>query len=213
MSDLHTLPDLLAELEEGPTIATVRSELDAGGEPKAILDALNEGLTLVGDRFAVREYYLSELIMAAEIFQGAMEILEPHLVKGGESREIIGSIVVGTAEGDLHDIGKNIFVGLARNAGFQVNDLGIDIPPAVFVEQVQKDKADILGLSGILTMALKPMTDTVNLLQEAGLRDEVKVIIGGAAVDELWRSRVGADACTDDAYEGLQMAKAFMGVM
>lgn len=159
MSDLQTLPDLLAELEEGPTIATVRSELDAGGEPKAILDALNEGMTLVGDRFAVREYYLSELIMAAEIFQGAMEILEPHLVKGGESRETIGSIVVGTAEGDLHDIGKNIFVGLARNAGFQVNDLGIDIPPAGFVEQVQKDKADILGLSGILTMALQSMTD------------------------------------------------------
>lgn len=213
MTDLQTLPDLLAELEEGPTIATVRSELDAGGEPKAILDALNEGMTLVGDRFAVREYYLSELIMAAEIFQGAMEILEPHLVKGGESRETIGSIVVGTAQGDLHDIGKNIFVGLARNAGFQVNDLGIDIPPAVFVEQVQKDEADILGLSGILTMALQPMTDTVNLLQEAGLRDKVKVIIGGAAVDELWLERVGADACTDDAYEGLQMAKAFMGVV
>jgi dimethylamine corrinoid protein len=212
VSDLQLLPGLLAELEEGPTLAAVQRQLDADRPPRDILDALNEGMTIVGDRFAVRKYYLSELLMAAEIFRGAMEILEPHLVEGGESREPIGTIVIGTVQGDLHDIGKNVFVSLARNAGFEVNDLGTDVPPAAFLERVQKDQAEIVGLSGILTMALQPMADTVDLLREAGLRDKVKVIIGGAAVDRSWLERVGADACTDDAYEGLQMVKAFMEV-
>jgi dimethylamine corrinoid protein len=212
VTDLQTIPALLANLEEASTLEAVRLELDAGEKPRVVLDALNEDMTIVGNRFAVRDYYLSELIMAAEIFKQAMEILDPLLVEGGESRDVIGPIVVGTVQGDLHDIGKNIFVGLARNAGFQVHDLGIDVPPAAFVERVQKDGADIVGLSGIPTMALQPMSETVSLLQEAGLRDGVKVIIGGAAVDQYWLERVGADACTDDAYEGLQMAMSFMGV-
>jgi dimethylamine corrinoid protein len=212
MSDLEALPDLVADLEEEPALAAVQRALEASRAPRAVLDALNEGMTLAGERFAVREYYLSELIMAAEIFQGAMNILEPFLLEEGDARETIGSIVVGTVEGDLHDIGKNIFVSLARNASFRVHDLGTDVPPGAFVEQVKKEKAGILGLSGILTMALQPMADTVRLLEEAGLRDEVKVIIGGAAVDRLWLERVGADACTDDAYEGLKQVKAFMGV-
>jgi methanogenic corrinoid protein MtbC1 len=212
VSELHRLAGLLAELEEGATLAAVRHELDAGRPPRAILDALNEGMTVVGDRFAARHYYLSELLMATEIFQGAMAILEPHLLEGGEGREPIGTVVIGTVQGDLHDIGKNIFVSLARNAGFTVNDLGTDVPPAAFLERVQKDGAEILGLSGILTMALQPMADTVDLLREAGLRDRVKVIIGGAAVDRSWLEHVGADACTDDAYEGLQLVKAFMEV-
>lgn len=212
MNSSGTITTLVANLEEGPTLEAVRQQLDAGEEPKAILDALNNGMNIVGEKFAVREYFLSELIMATEIFKEAMEILEPFLMEKGESREVIGSIVIGTVQGDLHDIGKNIFVELARNAGFLVNDLGIDVPPRTFVEQVRKDNADIVGLSGILTMALQPMSETVKLLQEAGLRDKVKVIIGGAAVDGHWRERVGADACTDDAYEGLKMVQAFMGV-
>lgn len=212
MNSPETVSALLVNLEEDSTIEAVRQQLDAGQDPKAILDAMNDGMTIVGEKFAVREYFLSELIMAAEIFKQAMEILEPFLMEKGQSREIIGSIVMGTVEGDLHDIGKNIFVGLARNAGFLVNDLGTDVPPETFVEQVRKDNADIVGLSGILTMALEPMKETVKRLQEAGLRDKVKVIIGGAAVDERWRELVGADACTDDAYEGLKMVQAFMGV-
>ncbi|MGD8465516.1 MAG: cobalamin-dependent protein [Anaerolineae bacterium] len=212
MPNVSSLPGLLANLEEGPTLAAVQESLDAGQEPRAILDALNEGMTAVGDKFAVREYYLSELIMAAEIFQGAMDILEPHLIAREGGRAVVGSIVIGTVQGDLHDIGKNIFVALARNAGFQVEDLGTDVAPAAFVERVKQDKADILGLSGILTMALQPMADTVHLLEEAGLRESVRVIIGGAAIDEQWRERVGADACTDDAYEGLQMVKDLLGV-
>jgi methylmalonyl-CoA mutase cobalamin-binding domain/chain len=150
--------------------------------------------------------------MAAEIFKGAMKILEPALASDPDARQILGKLVIGTAKGDLHDIGKNIFVGLARNAGFLVNDLGIDVKPETFVEQVRNDEADIVGLSGILTLSLEPMQETVEQLKQAGLRDQVKVIIGGLAIDELWSERVGADAYTDDAYEGLRIIQSFMGV-
>jgi methanogenic corrinoid protein MtbC1 len=212
MNDIATLPDLIAGLDEKFTIETVQNLLNSGQKPKTILDALNQGMTIVGDRFSVREYYLSELLMAAEIFKIAMEILEPHLVQNNDDRETIGTIIIGTVQGDLHDIGKNIFVSLARNAGFEVIDLGTDVPPARFVQEVQEAKACIVGLSGILTMALQPMTNTVDMLVEAGLRERVKVIIGGAAVDQQWKDRVGADAYSDDAYEGLQLAKTLIGV-
>jgi dimethylamine corrinoid protein len=132
--------------------------------------------------------------------------------EGGGEQEIVGRIVVGTVQGDLHDIGKNIFVALARNAGFVVNDLGIDVPPATFVEHVRRDGADILAMSGILTMSVGSMIKTVEALEEAGLRDKVKVIIGGLPVDGRWNESVGSDAYTDNAYEGLKMVQAFMGV-
>ncbi len=213
MNNPENLTTLLAELEEEATLEAVKQHLESGQEPRAILDALNEGMSIIGEKYTTQEYFLVELIMAAAIFEGAMEILKPALEReGGGSQEVIGRMVIGTVQGDLHDIGKNIFVGLARNAGFLVNDLGIDVPPETFVEQARKDEADIVGMSGILTMALQPMAETVKLLQEAGLRDSVKVIIGGLSIDGRWSENVGADAYTDDAYEGLNMIKAFMGV-
>lgn len=213
MSSPNPLTALLANLEEKPSLLQLEQQLEVGEDPKAILEALNEGMNFVGEKYAVGDYYLVELMMAAEIFKEAMEILEPALEMEAEgSREVIGRIVIGTAQGDLHDIGKNIFVALARNAGFHVNDLGIDVPPDDFVEEVRGGKADILGMSCLITMALDGMCETVKLLQENDLRAKVKVIIGGLAVDEQWNKRVGADAYTNDAYEGLQMVKAFMGV-
>jgi methanogenic corrinoid protein MtbC1 len=124
----------------------------------------------------------------------------------------LGHVVVGTVEGDLHDIGKNIFVALARNAGFAVHDLGIDVPPETFIAEIKRQGAQVLGMSGILTMSVQPMVRTVEMLQEAGLRDEVKVIIGGLPVDGRWAETVGADAYTDDAYEGVQLVRSFVEV-
>jgi methylmalonyl-CoA mutase cobalamin-binding domain/chain len=210
MTNQETLSELLASLQEQPTLERVKSRLEAGEGPKAILDSLNAGMNTVGDNYAAGEYFLAELVMAAEIFKGAMEILEPALASDPSGRVVTGKLVIGTVKGDLHDIGKNIFVGLARNAGFQVTDLGIDVKPEAFVEQVRSDNADIVGLSGILTLSLEPMKETVEQLNLAGLRDQVKVIIGGLAIDELWGERVGADAYTDDAYEGLRMIQTFM---
>ena len=212
MSKSDPITGFISNLEEQPTLDGVRTRLEAGDGPKVILDALNAGMNVVGENYASGEYYLAELVMAAEIFKGAMKILEPALASDPDARQVKGKIVIGTAKGDLHDIGKNIFVGLARNAGFLVNDLGIDVKPETFVEQVRKDEADIVGLSGILTLSLEPMQETVEQLKQAGLRDQVKVILGGLAIDELWSEHVGADAYTDDAYEGLRIIQSFMGV-
>jgi dimethylamine corrinoid protein len=213
MSKLQSLTESLIEMEEQGTLEQVKGLLAAGESPRAILEALSEGMNDVGDRYGTQEYYLADLVFAAEIFREAMEILKPGLEKeSGKEPEVIGRIVVGTVKGDLHDIGKNIFVALARNAGFLVNDLGIDVPPATFVEHVKRDGAQIVGMSGILTMSVASMVETIEALTEAGLRDKVKIIIGGLPVDERWQAKVGSDAYTDNAYEGVKMCRAFMEV-
>jgi methanogenic corrinoid protein MtbC1 len=213
MSELQSLTGSLVELEEAQTLEQVNGLLAAGESPQAVLGALSEGMNIVGERYGCQDYFLADLVFAAEIFRQSMEILEPAIAaeSGGEA-VVAGKIVVGTVEGDLHDIGKNIFVALARNAGFEVNDLGTDVPPATFIENVKRDGAQILGMSGILTMAVAPMIKTVEALTEAGLREEVKVIIGGLPVDDRWQQTVGCDAYTDDAYAGVKMCQAFMEV-
>jgi dimethylamine corrinoid protein len=213
MNKMETLTGLFVDLEEQPVLDLIQDLLDQGGSAQKILEALSEGMNVVGDRYSEGEYFLADLVFAAEIFEKAMVILEPAIeAQGGDKREVLGTIVVGTVEGDLHDIGKNIFVALARNSGFRVNDLGIDVPPATFIEHIKKDRADILGMSGILTMAVEPMRRTVEALTEAGLRDRVKVIVGGLPVDERWLKAVGADAGTDNAYEGITLCRTFMEV-
>ncbi len=213
MSKTETLTALLFELEEQPALDLIQELLDQGGSAQEILEALSEGMNMVGNEYSSGEYFLADLVFAAEIFEKAMAILEPAIeAQGGDERQVLGTIVVGTVEGDLHDIGKNIFVALARNSGFRVNDLGIDVSPATFIEHVKRDGANILGMSGILTMAVDPMTRTVEALTEAGLRDRVKVILGGLPVDERWLEAVGADAGTDNAYEGITLCRTFMEV-
>jgi methylmalonyl-CoA mutase cobalamin-binding domain/chain len=213
MAEFETLTESLVEMEERQTLETVQALLDAGESPQDILGALSEGMNLVGSRYSSQEYFLADLVFAAEIFKQSMTILGPALeAEAGGEREVCGKIVVGTVEGDLHDIGKNIFVALARNAGFAVNDLGIDVSPAAFIEAVKRDRAHILGISGILTMSVDPMIRTVEALEEAGLRDKVKVILGGLPVDDRWQETVGSDGYTDDAYKGVQMCQAFVEV-
>jgi methylmalonyl-CoA mutase cobalamin-binding domain/chain len=199
-------------MEEQAALDQVNASLATGESAQAILDALSEGMNIVGEKYSCQEYFLADLVFAAEIFKQALEILEPALEASSGERQAVGKIVVGTVEGDLHDIGKNIFVALARNAGFEVNDLGIDVPPATFIEHVKRDGAHILGMSGILTMAVEPMMQTIEALTEAGLRDQVKVILGGLPVDDRWQEAVGSDAYTDDAYEGVKMCMSFMEV-
>lgn len=207
---LQDIIDAVVDLDDETTVRLVKEELEAGERPKDILEALTSGMNIVGDKYAAKEYFLSDLVMAAEVFQSAMELIKPHLT--AEETQSCGRIVIGTVEGDLHDIGKNIFTALAQNAGFQVIDLGVDVSPHKLAETVADEKADILAMSGILTMSADPMKKAVEILKEQGLRDKVRVIIGGLPVDEMWRKEVGADAATDDAYEGLKIVKEFVGV-
>jgi dimethylamine corrinoid protein len=213
MSRMQSLTELVVNMEEEQALDEVKKRLSAGEKPKAILEELSAGMDIVGEKYGNKEYFLADLVMAAEIFKQAMELLQPAIeAESGGEQEVVGRIVVGTVQGDLHDIGKNIFVALTRNAGFVVNDLGIDVPPATFVEHVRRDGANILAMSGILTMSVGSMIKTVEALEEAGLRDKVKVIIGGLPVDGRWNESVGSDAYTDNAYKGLKMVQAFMGV-
>jgi methylmalonyl-CoA mutase cobalamin-binding domain/chain len=213
MSEEKTLTQLLVDMEEQAVLEQVDQRLAADEDPQPILEELSEGMNIVGEKYGAKEYFLAELVMAAEIFKQAMERLEPALEKAGVGeKEVVGTMVVGTVEGDLHDIGKNIFVALARNAGFEVIDLGIDVPPAEFLKHIRQHDANVLGMSGILTMSVQPMVDTVEMLEEAGLRDQVQVIIGGLPVDDRWKQRVGCDAYTDDAYAGVQIIQEFVGV-
>ena len=162
-------------------------------------------MAAVGDLFEKNEYFVGDLIFAAELMTSAFDILKPVL--GAASSAKVGTILLGTVSGDLHDIGKNIFKNMAEAAGFDVFDLGIDQPAAAFVEKAKELKPDIVGMSGVLTLAIDSMKETVEALKEAGLRDQIKVIIGGNPVTGEACERVGADAFTVNAAEGVKYAR------
>jgi len=201
---------LLAELKEDETLAEVRKALDGGGDPLILVEGLREGMSEVGRRFEEKEYFLSELIMSAEIFKEAIALIEPHLQAGAGQTK--GALVIGTVKGDIHDIGKNIVATLLRCEGFEVHDLGVDVPSTSFVDKLKETGAKLLALSGLLTLAFDSMKDTVEDLAEAGLRDKVRVIIGGGPVNEKVVEYSGADAYGVDAAHAVKLAKEYLGV-
>jgi len=200
---------MLAGLQEEEALAEVRRVLGEGGDPLSLVEGLREGMSEVGRRFEDKEYFLSELIMSAEIFKEAIALIEPYLTAGaGPSK---GSVVIGTVKGDIHDIGKNIVATLLRCDGYEVHDLGVDVPPETFVGKLKDTGATLLALSGLLTLAFDSMKETVESLSEAGLRDKVKVIIGGGPVNEKVVEYSGADAFGVDAAQAVKLAAAYLG--
>jgi 5-methyltetrahydrofolate--homocysteine methyltransferase len=199
------LSDALANLEEDKVKDIIQKELAARKEGLAILNELRKGMDEVGARYKKGEYFLSELIVSGEIFKDSMKTIEPALKKGGTGKAT--KVVIGTVKGDIHNIGKDIVATLLKGAGFEVYDLGIDVPVKAFVDKVIETKAPIVGMSGLLTPSFESMKQTVDALKEAGLRDKVKVIIGGGVVTELVLRHTGADAFTDDAMEGIETIK------
>ncbi|NBJ16624.1 MAG: cobalamin-binding protein [Dehalobacter sp. 4CP] len=177
-------------------------------EAKIAVAACQAGMGTVGDLFEKGEYFVGDLIFAGELLTATMDRLKTVLDSG--SSEKTGKIVLGTVFGDLHDIGKNIFRSMAEAAGFEVYDLGIDQPVSAFVEKVREVKPDIVGMSGVLTPALTSMKDTVDGLKAAGLRDQVKIIIGGNPVSESSCKMIGADAFTDNAAVGVNICKGWV---
>ena len=199
---------MILELEEEETLAEVKAALERGDDPLSLMGGLREGMSQVGKRFEDKEYFLSELIMSAEIFKEAVALIEPHLEKGaGPSK---GAVVVGTVKGDIHDIGKNIVATLLRCDGYEVHDLGVDVPPERFTAKLKETGASLLGLSGLLTLAFDSMKETVENITEAGLRDKVKVIIGGGPVNERVVEYAGADACGIDAAQAVKLAGQYL---
>ncbi len=200
----------MVELEESKTYELVRDLVEKGTDAKEIIEILRKGVEIIGDKFNKKEYFLTELVMAGEIFQQSALILEPYLKDKASFEKSAGVIVVGTVKGDVHDIGKNIFVTLLKAAGYEVYDLGVDIDTEKFIKKVKETNAQVVGYSGLLTIALESMKNTTEALIKEGLRDKVKIIIGGLPTDELWMKEAGADAFTDNAFEGLKIVNKWI---
>jgi methanogenic corrinoid protein MtbC1 len=177
-------------------------------EARKVVEACQQGMEIVGANFEKGEYFVGDLIFAGELLAAAIEKLKPLLGTGGGGRR--GVIVLGTVEGDIHDIGKNIFRGMAEAAGFRVVDIGIDQAPAAFVQAVRENSPGIVGLSGVLTLSIDSMKRTVDALKEAGLRNSVKITIGGNAVNPEACSYVGADAWNKNAAEAVKVCGSWV---
>ena len=189
----------------------VRQALDEGVEPGAIISGqLIPAMTEVGDRFARNEFYVPEMLIAARAMQGGLAMLKPLL--GSDEMISAGRVVIGTVKGDLHDIGKNLVAMMLEGAGFEVFDLGVDVSPEKFVEAVKEHQPHVVGLSALLTTTMVQMKTTVDTLVEAGVRDQVKVVIGGAPVTQSYADEIGADGYSDDAGGAARMTKAMLGL-
>ncbi len=188
----------------------VKRQLNEGITPEKVFAELQKGMEIVGERFQDKEYYLSELIMAADIFNNAAALLQEKL--RSTEKDKIATMVLGTVAGDIHDIGKNIVSLIFSSNGFEVIDLGVDVPIQRFVEAVKEHKPQLVGLSCLLTTSFDNMKATIEALKDAGLRNEVKILVGGGPLDQSTCDYVGADALCKDAPAGVDMAKKLLGV-
>jgi methylmalonyl-CoA mutase cobalamin-binding domain/chain len=211
MENKEDLIEAVVSIDEEKVYEIVKEMISNKVSPQEIISFLREGVEIIGDKFNKKEYFLTELVMAGEIFTQAASILEP-IMKEEITADASGeTIVIGTVEGDVHDIGKNIFVTLLKSAGFNTIDLGVNIPPEMFIEKVKETNAKVVAFSGLLTIAMESMKATIEALKKEGLRDSVKIIIGGLPVDELWMKEVGADAFTDNAFKGVSIVSKWLG--
>ena len=206
-SDLITA---LADLKEEEALKIVEEKLNAGEDPFKILEDIRLGMEIIGNRFAKNEYFISDLLYAGVILRVVTEKVKPKLATAKETK-LLGKVIIGSVAGDIHDIGKNIVVFMLEVNGFEVHDLGVDIPPEKFVEKIKETGATIVGLSGFLALAFDAMKETVEAINDAGLRDKVKVMIGGGQISEDVRKYTGADAYGKDAMEGVSLAKKWVG--
>ena len=203
------LTKAVADLQEEEAIKLVNQQLEAGVDPNAILVEARDGMETVGKRFGEGEYFLPELIFSAEIFKELTEILKPKM-QTEVKQEKLGKIIVGTVAGDIHDIGKDIVVFMLDISGYEVTDLGVDVPAAKFVDAIKDTGASVVALSGFLTLAFDSMKETVDAIKAAGLRDKVKIMIGGGQIDEEIKKHAGADAYGRDAMAGVALAKEWI---
>jgi dimethylamine corrinoid protein len=199
----------LVELDEAAVLAEVETARHAGMAAADIIAALQEGMRVIGDKYEAGEYYLSELIMSAEIFKGALATL--GVDQADASAGTRGTVVLGTVKGDIHDIGKNIVASVLRANGFTVVDLGVDVPPEAFVAAAKDNQAQLVGLSCLLTTSFAAMEETIKALDAAGMRPRVRVLIGGGPVTREVGAQIGADGAGTSAQEAVALADSFVG--
>ena len=199
----------LADLKEKEALKIVEDRLSAGEDPLKILDDAKRALEIVGKRFSDCEYFIPDLVYSGEILKQITDMVKPKLTKAAAAKRL-GKVVVGTVAGDIHDIGKDIVVFMLDVNGFEVTDLGIDVPVQKFVDTIKETGSSVVGMSGFLTLAFQSMKDTVEAIKKAGLRNKVKIMIGGGQIDDQVRSFTGADAYGKDAMEAVKLAKGWI---
>jgi methylmalonyl-CoA mutase cobalamin-binding domain/chain len=207
----NKIVEAMAKLDKNSVLSAVKEELERNKDPLQIIEDLRRGLDIVGEKYENGEYFLLELIMAGEIFKDASSFILPKIKEryGGVSKK--GKVLIGTVAGDIHDLGKNIVSTLLECAGFEVIDLGVDVPAEVFVEKIKEHKPEVVAMSGLLTASIDEMNKTIEAIKHAGLREKVKVIVGGGIVGEEWTvGKVKADAATTNAAEGVKIIEGWV---
>jgi corrinoid protein of di/trimethylamine methyltransferase len=213
-SEIFTqLTNSLIDGDPDATIALTKQALEAGIEPMSIIrEGLMPGMNAVGDKFSCGEYFLPDLIIAADGMRGAMELLEPELHARQQTVESPGTVVLGTVAGDIHEIGKSLVGTMLSANGFKVHDLGVNVPTSSFIQKVRETDANLIGLSALLTTTMTVQRDIIRELTEAGLRSQVKVMVGGAPVTRSWAEEIGADGYAEDALGAVQLARKLAAV-
>lgn len=205
------LTNSLVEGDPDATFDYTKEALAAGIEPMAIIkEGLIPGMNIVGEKFSSGEYFLPDLIIAADGMQKAMVLLEPELLKRQQALESAGTVLLGTVKGDIHEIGKSLVGTMLSANGFKVHDLGVDVSTDTFISKVKEMKPDILGLSALLTTTMVMQREVIKALSESGLRNNVKVMVGGAPVTRSWADEIGADGYAEDAMGAVQIARQLM---
>ena len=208
------LVEWLADMNEDDAFALAKKMLlEEDANPLRVLELCRNAMDIVGKRFEQGEYFLPELVLAGEMLENIGVIAKPLIKQapGGEPKRL-AKVLIGTVHGDLHDIGKNIVTFMLDINGFEVKDIGIDVPVKTFIDEIGQFKPDVVGLSGFLTLAFDSMKETIEAIQDAGLRDKLKIMIGGGQVDEGVRNYTGADAFGTNAIDAVSLCKNWMGV-
>ena len=205
------LVEAISEMREEEAFALAKAMLDRGDDPIRVLELCREAMDIVGRRFEKQEYFLPELVLAGEMLENIGAIAKPLIQeKSGAEAKKLGRVLIGTVHGDLHDIGKNIVTFMLDINGFEVKDIGIDVPVAKFVEEIREFKPSVVGLSGFLTLAFDSMKETVQAIEAAGLRNGMKIMIGGGQVDEAVRTYTGADAYGSNAVAAVTLCREWI---
>jgi 5-methyltetrahydrofolate--homocysteine methyltransferase len=208
---LNELVDAMAHMKEQDALNLAEKMLNEGEDPLIILERCREAVEFVGKQFELGKYFLPELILAGEMLKKISKMAKPFLKQAaGEEVERIGKVVIGSVKGDIHDIGKDIVVFLLDVNGFEVHDLGVDVPPEEFVEAIEKVQPQVIGMSALLTTVFESFKNTVDAITDADLRDEVKIMIGGGTVTDEVREYSGADAYGEDAVAAVNLAKKWV---
>jgi len=192
----------LVELKRDDVLETVKEKAERGDDPLGLLEECRRGMTIVGDRFQSGEFYLAEMMLAAEIFKGVVSILNPHMEKVRPPKPV-GKVVLATLKGDIHDLGKDIVATLLRARGFEVHDLGVDVLPAAVLDKVKEVNPEFVGFSALITSAFASMKEASELLVESGLREKCRLMVGGGVTTPTVKEHIGADFQTLDAMEGV----------